>query len=88
MLILGTRSKQIPRTPVSHPGLRTPVHQRLGTELPKYLNGGAQPFNPAIDEGFLSPTYGEDCLWVNIYISPGATLDGSLPVLVNIHGGG
>ncbi len=52
------------------------------------FNGGGQTFNATIEQHFLAPTFGEDCLWLNVYIPPGATLNGSLPVLVNIHGGG
>lgn len=34
------------------------------------------------------PGHSEDCLFVNVYLPPNATVQGSLPVAVYIHGGG
>lgn len=34
------------------------------------------------------PGHSEDCLFINVYLPPNATVGGSLPVAVYIHGGG
>ncbi|KAK4688197.1 hypothetical protein P7C73_g1908, partial [Tremellales sp. Uapishka_1] len=46
-------------------------------------------FNATQEQAFFGPQYSEDCLLVNVYLPPGTTVgQSSMPVLVNIHGGG
>lgn len=46
-------------------------------------------FNRTVLDGLLGPQYSEDCLFVNVYLPPGVVPgQSSVPVLVDIHGGG
>jgi len=87
--VSGSNRWKAPQSPTKLQGLQ--MANEMGPVCPQTAPGsagaGPKPYNATLLESTFS-LYNENCLTLNVYLTPGANQSDSLPVLVNIHGGG
>ena len=68
-------------------GPSAPQPKTMGVYLNAPVNPDMNPFSKGFTYHGSDNSYGEDCLFINVW-SPGITDGGKRPVLVWLHGGG